>query len=538
MHVNCDILRYFLSRHQWKTEIFRYDSATTVDLIRYYDGVCAQEHALFILDETASLPAASNQASRPLNPFPGLAAPGKSCILLCILPPHPPESCSPDSSQAASCVPPLSPDSRWIAALSCPILCVYTDHSPALLNEIQDIFENVQAHRQALEQLCLHSHSYQALIDCCDDLLEEPVSLIDQTFTYVAYSREKSEQKGYVRDRVENGRVASQLAAQLMSTPGFELLEKKRGVFEFEDDYYFVGRNIFSEDTYVGRLIIMYAQDFTQNSYQKYILECLGTYVERMYQRQGGFFFHQEMPLLLHALLPGALSGQPVKNSDWRRALEQKGWNFTDSCRLMSFYAAYRSEKQIHPDYLCPQLESRWPWVVAAAFDGEAVVLINQSRVPDDFEQQLAYFVRDNLLTAGISRCFRDAAGLEAAWRQTKIAARIGLRLAPHLWYYFFDHYTLDYLREQCLADLPPEVLCHPALALLREYDEQHGTELYRSLYIFMDSRYNMSQASERMFVHRTTFIKRIEQIQKLTGLDLTHWETRMYLMLSYQWMG
>ena len=77
----------------------------------------------------------------------------------------------------------------------------------------------------------------------------------------------------------------------------------------------------------------------------------------------------------------------------------------------------------------------------------------------------------------------------------------------------------------------------HPALVLLAEYDEQHGTELYRSLYTFLDSRYNMSRAAGQMYVHRTTFIKRMEHIEQLTGLDLTDWETRMYLMLSYQWM-
>lgn len=528
MKVNCDILRYFLSRQQWHTAFFQYDSAVLVDSIRYLDAGCSQEHTLFLLELPASSTGSSACAAGNCLPeLPSLpvlpSLPDRSCILLCILP--------PDWQEDAPC------SSQLLAALSCPIICVYTDRRPALLNAIHDIFETIYEHHQALEQLCLTSHSYQALIDCCDDLLEEPVSLIDNTYTYVAYSMEKSRQRGYIRTLVENGRVASQTVAQLMSTPGFELLEEKRGVFEFEDENLFMGRNIFYDDTYVGRLIAMPTQDFIQNSYLRYILECLGGYVEQMYRHEGSFFFREEQPLLLHTLVPSALAGEPVKASDWRKALEQKGWSIADSCRLMTFQASYRHEKNLHPDYLCPQLESRWPWIIAAIYSGNAVVLINWDHIPGDFEQQLAYFIRDNLLIAGISRSFRDSSCLEPAYRQAQIAITLGLRNAPHLWYYFFDRYALDYLQEQCLAELPAKSLCHPALVLLAEYDEQHGTELYRSLYTFLDSRYNMSRAAGRMYVHRTTFIKRMEHIEQLTGLDLTDWETRMYLMLSYQWM-
>lgn len=59
MKVNCDILRYFLSRQQWHTAFFHYDSAVLVDSIRYLDAGCSQEHTLFLLE----LPASSTGSS-------------------------------------------------------------------------------------------------------------------------------------------------------------------------------------------------------------------------------------------------------------------------------------------------------------------------------------------------------------------------------------------------------------------------------------------------------------------------------------------
>ena len=46
-----------------------------------------------------------------------------------------------------------------------------------------------------------------------------------------------------------------------------------------------------------------------------------------------------------------------------------------------------------------------------------------------------------------------------------------------------------------------------------------------------------MTAAADLAFVHRTTFIKRIEKVVELTDLDLDDWDTRMLLMLSYSLM-
>lgn len=81
MKVNCDILRYFLSKHQWKTHFFHYDSTITTDLIRHYAGDCPQEHTLLILDWT------TGSCSETRDIPDANVLPGHNYIFLCVLPP-------------------------------------------------------------------------------------------------------------------------------------------------------------------------------------------------------------------------------------------------------------------------------------------------------------------------------------------------------------------------------------------------------------------------------------------------------------------
>lgn len=44
-----------------------------------------------------------------------------------------------------------------------------------------------------------------------------------------------------------------------------------------------------------------------------------------------------------------------------------------------------------------------------------------------------------------------------------------------------------------------------------------------------------MSQAANQLYIHRSTFINRMERIQELTRLNLDDYDTRLYLELSFR---
>ena len=74
-----------------------------------------------------------------------------------------------------------------------------------------------------------------------------------------------------------------------------------------------------------------------------------------------------------------------------------------------------------------------------------------------------------------------------------------------------------------------------PALQILRDYDRKKEGDLYHTLQIHLQTGCNVTQSADRLGIHRTSMIKRLNRIKKLTGIRLEEADTRLYLMLSYK---
>ena len=76
----------------------------------------------------------------------------------------------------------------------------------------------------------------------------------------------------------------------------------------------------------------------------------------------------------------------------------------------------------------------------------------------------------------------------------------------------------------------------HPAIAKLKEYDIKTHSELAETLKAYLEHGRNMSAAADAIYVHRTTFCRRMDQIKKITGLDLDDLGTVILLELSFNY--
>ena len=52
---------------------------------------------------------------------------------------------------------------------------------------------------------------------------------------------------------------------------------------------------------------------------------------------------------------------------------------------------------------------------------------------------------------------------------------------------------------------------------------------------MYFEQQFNMSKAAEKLYIHRSTFINRMERILELTHLNLADYDTRLYLELSFR---
>jgi DNA-binding PucR family transcriptional regulator len=75
-------------------------------------------------------------------------------------------------------------------------------------------------------------------------------------------------------------------------------------------------------------------------------------------------------------------------------------------------------------------------------------------------------------------------------------------------------------------------------LAPLLDYDADHGTELVRTLRVFLDCSGSWTKAAEAMFVHVNSLRYRIRRVEELTGRDLGSLADQAALLLALRLAG
>ncbi|MGN0362122.1 MAG: PucR family transcriptional regulator [Bilifractor sp.] len=246
------------------------------------------------------------------------------------------------------------------------------------------------------------------------------------------------------------------------------------------------------------------------------------------------------------------LLGETIARDQAADIIGRYGWNMEDEffVVVIRFIPEKGWEVQLKTTlpFLTSKLEQQWLSSCAVHTASEIVLVLDGTilqksgkngksarSVYQDVMQQMAYFVRDNVCRAGVSPLFHEFSELGKGVRAAQEALRIGMSRKPYLWYYLFDDIRLDYFLQQAQNELPVSLLEHPALHILEDYDRKHGTELSLTLKTFLQTGLNMTKAAEKLYVHRTTFCRRMDHIRRLTGLDLEDPDTLLTLQISYR---
>ena len=220
--------------------------------------------------------------------------------------------------------------------------------------------------------------------------------------------------------------------------------------------------------------------------------------------------------------------------------LGEIGWKTADDYHMLVFRTPGQTFSPVDADYFCELIEKRCEHCLVIYLDGQFFCLHNFSvdtkRV--ELRQRIAHIVQDTMLNAGVSRRFSDVFLCPVYVRQALDALRLGHQKNHYQWFHSFSDLIPEYLRERGTGEYPARDVCHPALRTLKTYDEQHeDSDLIATLRQYLICGGNASQTAEALFIHRTTCFYRLRRIQKLTGLNLEDWHTRLGLLRSFDFV-
>ena len=405
----------------------------------------------------------------------------------------------------------------------------------AVYNELQELYDFYDEWETACLQIVEKYQDFRSLIRCTYQYFHIPICLLDNQFNIIASEHEPDPDYALFTDE---GQINLDTVNDIISNPHFRDLETREGAFGFDYDKNYLLYNFRSGGRYCGRLV-MAADTPSYPGRRRRILEKLAESVEILLQKFGSFQFASSVQTYLHAFLSDNLAGKIPRPREINRLMQNTGWSEDHTYIMVLFLPEHRLRRDLYPPYLISQVEERWRGACAVEHQGNVAMLLNLTLFGGDkltdFYQSLAYLVRDGLMVAGCSRTFTGLREVGPYFRQAIYALEFGKKKDSTRWYFRFNDYGLEYLLSYGTGIFKPEQVCHPALLALREHDRQRQTSYYATLYMFFCQQFNMSRAAEKLFIHRSTFINRMERIRELTHLNLDDYDTRLYLELSFR---
>ena len=220
------------------------------------------------------------------------------------------------------------------------------------------------------------------------------------------------------------------------------------------------------------------------------------------------------------------------------RHLAESGWLEEHRYLCLIYQLTYLDQKSLPVVNICHFMEEQYPYCCSFTYQDEIVNFFDLSLTDlseEEIQNQLKPFIRDSYLKAGFSRSKEGHMDLRRQFVQARIALDVGSRRSPYQWIHYFDRVVQTYIYEQITRRLPGPMLAHKGILKLMESDKKQGTDYMKTLKVYLDNQQNATQTAKELYIHRSTFLYRMERIMELLESDLKDPEEILYLSLSFR---
>ena len=468
------------------------------------------------------------EAGGPLSRLPLLGRPAAPAAdapseILCVLP-------APETGGSIQVVSGRAPHASQIR--------VEAPSAGAVYNLLQEIFDRYESWYDSLTESRLRGQSIQMLLELTYPLLQKPLVVIGMDFSIIAAIH--TETMGMARGVFGATERTYSVVTALKQSSAYAEAQKRDGFFYYRSDdaggdCLCVNIKKYGRTTY--RLMMLDPEGTGDETYG-FLLQLLAGLVEHA-------LLHNTSPVStedhsIRAILHTAISDRTADYVTISQRLEAGGWLSSHEYLCVVLQLSYLDQKNLTVHAICSYIENILSGSCAFQFRDDIVVFVDltiSSMSQADISSRLSCFVRDSLLKAGYSRVLLGHFNFRRQYDQACIALEVGSRRNPYFWIHRFNDIAFEYILEQATRKLPGYMISHERLLRLKYADDENGTEYFRTLRLYLDNHLNAVQTARELFIHRSTFLYRLERIKSILGTDLADPDEILYLMLSFRLM-
>lgn len=324
----------------------------------------------------------------------------------------------------------------------------------------------------------------------------------------------------------------------IISDPEFNRLSRARKPIIFSDVKYgfrVLNYNIFINDVYYARLSVDEVEHiFTDRDFA--LIQILGEYIKRaIIRRNTGLSIQPEdTNVILKCLLEHKL----VPEHKITSILRYYGWEMQDTffCMYMEPRSGMLAKENIHAAIL--QISLCLPKNYYVFFEESAAFVLDISSTKYTRDEIIHYVLpklRDSLLFISVSTEFHDFKEIYYYYNQAVFAMKMGQKYDENGWIFRYEDHNLRYIVSKCQEKNVLSALVPVGLQKLIRYDQEKNTDYTQLLKTYLKNNMSIADTIKCTYIHRNTFLYRIEKIKDIVDMDLDDPDVRLELLISYK---
>lgn len=403
------------------------------------------------------------------------------------------------------------------------------------MNDMQEIFDTADGWERKIHDLMLEHAGMERLLQVTSEFLQNPLTVIGLDFTFVAEAGSK-----YLPPRArlytDEGLNVEYVNALLQNETYREMADTHETVMfpAYISGCRSMNRNLFVDEKATHRLILTECRvEITQGVIC--VLDILSEKLEFLLAHEEE---ETDPDRDIEQIFVRVLSDRTADYMQISRELSELGWGGNHGYMCLILQITYLNQQNLSTKAISRYIKKKLGDSVSFLYQDEIVVFFDLTRLGMNQEEvagKLVYFIRDTYLKAGYSRVMTGHMNLRRQYVQAKTALDVGSRKKPYLWIHYFSQVAMTYILEQATKRLPGTMICHEGLLELKKHDEENQTQYMETLRVYLEQHLSATQAARELFIHRSTFLYRLDRIREILQSDLDDPEEIFYLELSFR---
>lgn len=411
---------------------------------------------------------------------------------------------------------------------------VYVCASTAqVFNFLQQLFDQYDAWALKLNQLSMNQSALKDLLEAAREILVNPIIILDSDYSPIIQSGETELSAGNRAPMPEREDID---AFEILKTDPIYIRQSNADQ-PFLYSEVLLGRRFWSirvDGLPEAHQLLLLERAAPLKSGDGMLLKAIVPHVRSALMRnRSGSASDNRLADVIQQILTDHSADQFQLSDD----LSRLGWKADQEYFCLVLRMMRRENQGLSMQQILSRIRRRYP-DSCPLIHHEMVVCYFNATLPgksiETISGELTVFIRDELLNAGYSRAMFGHKYLQRQFIQAQAALEVGSRVHPHIWIHHFDSISMRFLLDEAVHRLPAEMICHPGLLALRAHDAASGTEYMQTLRVYLQQSLNAVRSARALFIHRSTFLYRLERICEILDSTLDDPEEIAYLSVSY----